>query len=286
MNVLFMLQPCKGAPTVSYLASGRVWETKHFRFTLSSVFRNISIDVYGFWPVTLTWNAGNELIRGTETGVELQAVTFDNCKNFVVSSLKIKNAQQMHVAFQDCENVEARYLRVTAPGDSPNTDGIHVTGTQNILISDAVIGTGNREWTRLSVDESGWCKVSLMSEFCSVTCISGDDCISIVDGSSHVGATNIVCGPGHGIRFFLPSFVLAGIVFQSHEQETELLFPSVMYSYGSQHWELRREQQRRSCLGCVRTWSKAYRNRQWCENQDLAGKYSKSRPIKAAGMTC
>lgn len=28
----------------------------------------------------------------------------------------------------------------------------------------------------------------------------GDDCISIVSGSKNVMATNIVCGPGHGIR--------------------------------------------------------------------------------------
>ena len=30
--------------------------------------------------------------------------------------------------------------------------------------------------------------------------IVGDDCISIVSGSKNVTATDITCGPGHGIR--------------------------------------------------------------------------------------
>ena len=31
--------------------------------------------------------------------------------------------------------------------------------------------------------------------------MKGDDCISIEDGSHSVRATNITCGPGHGIRY-------------------------------------------------------------------------------------
>ncbi|BFG42913.1 hypothetical protein CerSpe_291870 [Prunus speciosa] len=96
------------------------------------------------------------------------AVTFNKCNNLVVKNLKIQDAQQMHVRFQNCINVEASHLTVTAPEDSPNTDGIHITNTQNITISSSVIGTG-------------------------------DDCISIVSGSKRVKATDITCGPGHGI---------------------------------------------------------------------------------------
>ncbi|XP_009336112.2 LOW QUALITY PROTEIN: polygalacturonase [Pyrus x bretschneideri] len=96
------------------------------------------------------------------------AVTFNGCNNLVVKNLKIQDAQQMHVMFQNCFNVQASLLTVTAPEDSPNTDGIHVANTQNITISSSVIGTG-------------------------------DDCISIVSGSQRVQAENITCGPGHGI---------------------------------------------------------------------------------------
>ncbi|KAJ8748788.1 hypothetical protein K2173_011343 [Erythroxylum novogranatense] len=96
------------------------------------------------------------------------AVTFDECKNLIVSNLKFLNAQQMHLSFEKCLNVRALNLLVIAPEKSPNTDGIHVTGTQNIRIQNCVIRTG-------------------------------DDCISIVSGSKNVQATDITCGPGHGI---------------------------------------------------------------------------------------
>ncbi|KAB2022336.1 hypothetical protein ES319_D07G202500v1 [Gossypium barbadense] len=96
------------------------------------------------------------------------AVTFNECNNLLVASLLIKNAQQMHLSFRKCVNVKAFNLLVKAPGHSPNTDGIHVTETQNININNCVIGTG-------------------------------DDCISIVSGSKNVRATGITCGPGHGI---------------------------------------------------------------------------------------
>ncbi|KAK6143163.1 hypothetical protein DH2020_023511 [Rehmannia glutinosa] len=97
-----------------------------------------------------------------------KALTFKNCTNMRVSSLKVVNAQQMQMNFQDCNGVEASKLLVVAPEESPNTDGIHVTRTSNINILDSVIKTG-------------------------------DDCISIVNGSRNVEVRNIVCGPGHGI---------------------------------------------------------------------------------------
>ncbi|KAH7517416.1 hypothetical protein FEM48_Zijuj09G0061200 [Ziziphus jujuba var. spinosa] len=96
------------------------------------------------------------------------AITFYKCNNLVVKNLRIQDAQKMHVSFENCMKVEASNLIVTAPENSPNTDGIHVTNSQNIKISSSTIATG-------------------------------DDCISIVSGSREVQATDITCGPGHGI---------------------------------------------------------------------------------------
>ncbi|KAJ9181100.1 hypothetical protein P3X46_009266 [Hevea brasiliensis] len=96
------------------------------------------------------------------------ALTFHKCQNLVVDNLKIQNAQQMHLSFQSSKDVQVSNLIVTSPKDSPNTDGIHVTHTQNIQITNSVIATG-------------------------------DDCISIASGSQNVQAMDITCGPGHGI---------------------------------------------------------------------------------------
>ncbi|KAK7263947.1 hypothetical protein RJT34_31546 [Clitoria ternatea] len=101
-------------------------------------------------------------------GPRPKAVTFYQCNNLKVRNLRFKDAPQMHVTFQSCFNVIVSNLDIRAPGDSPNTDGIHVADTQNIVISNSVIGTG-------------------------------DDCISIISGSQNVRATDITCGPGHGI---------------------------------------------------------------------------------------
>ncbi|PON40757.1 hypothetical protein TorRG33x02_339830, partial [Trema orientale] len=96
------------------------------------------------------------------------AVTFYDCKNLIVENMRFKNAQKFHLFFDTCVNVKADNLIVTAPKDSPNTDGIHIAGTQNIQLMNCVIKTG-------------------------------DDCISIINGSTNVRATDINCGPGHGI---------------------------------------------------------------------------------------
>ncbi|KAL6009138.1 hypothetical protein ACLOJK_022365 [Asimina triloba] len=57
---------------------------------------------------------------------------------------------------------------ITAPGDSPNTDDIHMGEVSGMRISRSVISTG-------------------------------DDCISIGPGSSNISVSNVVCGPGQGI---------------------------------------------------------------------------------------
>ncbi|KAL2923618.1 Polygalacturonase [Bienertia sinuspersici] len=96
------------------------------------------------------------------------ALVFQDCNNLVVSNLKIQNAQQMHLSFSQCNHVSASGISISSPRKSPNTDGIHITHSQNVKVTNANIGTG-------------------------------DDCISIEDGTQIVRATNITCGPGHGI---------------------------------------------------------------------------------------
>ncbi|THU53944.1 hypothetical protein C4D60_Mb10t19740 [Musa balbisiana] len=96
------------------------------------------------------------------------ALSFNSCKNLRVENLKVMDSPRMHISLEKCTGVDASHLTITAPHESPNTDGIHITHSKNVKIANSFIGTG-------------------------------DDCISIVSGSKNVMATNIVCGPGHGI---------------------------------------------------------------------------------------
>lgn len=65
-------------------------------------------------------------------------------------------------------NVTFEKIRVIAPEDSYNTDGIHLGRSTKIRIVDSIIQTG-------------------------------DDCISIGDGNKDIRIDRITCGPGHGI---------------------------------------------------------------------------------------
>jgi polygalacturonase len=64
--------------------------------------------------------------------------------------------------------VQLNRLSITAPGTSTNTDGIHITRSKDVQVRDCLIKTG-------------------------------DDWMSIEDGTHNLHVTKVVCGPGHGI---------------------------------------------------------------------------------------
>ncbi|XP_077214216.1 exopolygalacturonase-like isoform X2 [Tasmannia lanceolata] len=78
------------------------------------------------------------------------------------------NSKLFHMNIVESKNIKIINIKISAPEDSPNTDGIHIGGSKGVTISRSVIGTG-------------------------------DDCISIGPGSSNVSISNVLCGPGHGI---------------------------------------------------------------------------------------
>ncbi|KAL6343241.1 hypothetical protein AAG906_022157 [Vitis piasezkii] len=88
--------------------------------------------------------------------------------NIVVSGLTSINSQLSHLVINSCKNVAVRNVKIIAPDQSPNTDGIHVQGSTGVTITGSTIGTG-------------------------------DDCISIGPGTRNLWMEHIKCGPGHGI---------------------------------------------------------------------------------------
>ncbi|CAK7333269.1 unnamed protein product [Dovyalis caffra] len=115
-----------------------------------------------WWASSCKKNNSNPC-RGAPT-----ALTIDSSSNVKVQGLTIQNSQQMHFVISRSDSVLVSGVLVSAPEGSPNTDGIHITGSTNVVLQDCKIGTG-------------------------------DDCISIVNGSSNIKMKRIFCGPGHGI---------------------------------------------------------------------------------------
>lgn len=100
----------------------------------------------------------------------MQSITFNWAKEVVISGLTSINSQLSHLVINSCNNVMVRNVRFIAPDESPNTDGIHVQGSNGVTINGATMQTG-------------------------------DDCISIGAGTTNLFMTNIKCGPGHGVRY-------------------------------------------------------------------------------------
>jgi polygalacturonase len=59
-----------------------------------------------------------------------------------VENLKMVNSQQIHMSIEDCASVQVSRLSITAPGTSPNTDGIHITRSKDVRVTNCKIKTG------------------------------------------------------------------------------------------------------------------------------------------------
>ncbi|XP_043705153.1 exopolygalacturonase-like [Telopea speciosissima] len=93
---------------------------------------------------------------------------FDFLNNTLVKDITSLNSKNFHMNVYSCQGMTMQNLKIIAPGNSPNTDGIHIGVSSFITITHSVIGTG-------------------------------DDCISLGPGSRNITITNVFCGPGHGI---------------------------------------------------------------------------------------
>ncbi|KAJ0960494.1 hypothetical protein J5N97_001653 [Dioscorea zingiberensis] len=98
----------------------------------------------------------------------LKSLIFSNSKNIMISGLTSINSELYHIAINGCEGVQVQGVKISAPGNSPNTDGIHVQMSTNVTIT----GTGIK---------------------------TGDDCVSIGPGTTDLWIERVTCGPGHGI---------------------------------------------------------------------------------------
>ncbi|XP_011079627.1 exopolygalacturonase [Sesamum indicum] len=96
------------------------------------------------------------------------SLVFQTVGNGKLHNLRFVDSMGFHIKVTDSHDVIVQQLTITAPANSPNTDGIHLSSSKNVKITDCVIGTG-------------------------------DDCVSIGHGTLNTAVARITCGPGHGI---------------------------------------------------------------------------------------
>ncbi|PKI47488.1 hypothetical protein CRG98_032078 [Punica granatum] len=101
-------------------------------------------------------------------GVKPTALRIYRSNNATLAGIKIQNSPNVHVKIMNCNGVKVHDLSVSSPGDSPNTDGIQVHRSRDVVIHSS-----------------------------NLAC--GDDCIAIQKGCHNLTVYNVTCGPGHGI---------------------------------------------------------------------------------------
>lgn len=99
----------------------------------------------------------------------VQSLRFSGSRNIAITGLTSLNSQMFNIDINGCHNAKLQGITVSSPGNSPNTDGIHVQMSSDVTILNSKVGTG-------------------------------DDCISIGPGTTNLWIENFICGPGHGIR--------------------------------------------------------------------------------------
>ncbi|KAL1327529.1 probable polygalacturonase At1g80170 isoform X2 [Arachis ipaensis] len=177
VNATKFIGPCKGTliiqidGTIVAPDEPKNWDSKLARVWLDfsklekAVFQGAGvIDGSGkkWWEASCKKNKSNPC-KGAPT-----ALTIDSSSGIKVKGLTIQHSQQIHFTISRCNSVRIYGVKVSSPDDSPNTDGIHISESTNVIIQDSKIG-------------------------------AGDDCISIVNASSNIKMKRIFCGPGHGI---------------------------------------------------------------------------------------
>ena len=97
-----------------------------------------------------------------------QNIRFNFITNAIIRDITSLDSKEFHINVLGCKNVTFQHVTIKAPETSVNTDGIHIGRSTGIHIIDTNIGTG-------------------------------DDCVSLGDGSRDITIEKVNCGPGHGI---------------------------------------------------------------------------------------
>ena len=101
----------------------------------------------------------------------MQTMKFIRVNNALIHGIASIDPKGFHIMISRSQNFRIFNLNLQAPGDSPNTDGIHMSISNLVEISESVIATG-------------------------------DDCVSMIQGSTNISVNKVICGPGHGFRYF------------------------------------------------------------------------------------
>jgi len=72
----------------------------------------------------------------------MQALQFHGCQDLKLNDFTHMNSPKNHISIDTCKGVFISNLYLIAPRTSPNTDGIDISQSSNVIITNSFIGTG------------------------------------------------------------------------------------------------------------------------------------------------
>ncbi len=152
-------------------------------------------------------------------------INFTNAKNVSIKELTFQHAPSHVLRFADAEKIVIDGIKIDNEPKSPNTDGIDLVDTKNVMISNSFISTGD-DGICLKTDKTGVENVTVTN------CIIESDDAAIKFGTGSEGYTryctfsnNIIRKSRYGISLFM----LEGGVFEHN------LFANMIMSGGSRY---------------------------------------------------
>ncbi|KAL3714638.1 hypothetical protein ACJRO7_006528 [Eucalyptus globulus] len=110
----------------------------------------------------------NDCAKNTNCRTLPTNLRFNFVTNALIHDVTTLDSKYFQVNVLGAKNMTFQNFHVNAPADSINTDGIHIGRSDGVNILDSDIKTG-------------------------------DDCVSLGDGSRQITVKGVTCGPGHGI---------------------------------------------------------------------------------------
>lgn len=110
---------------------------------------------HGWWPMAT--DARNHLKRGNTQWFARHwkdvppangmprpwLIEFDHVRDGKLQNVNVINSPMWNVVLRDSRNILMSHSTVTNPPDSPNTDGVDVVSSQNVLLRDLTLSTGD-----------------------------------------------------------------------------------------------------------------------------------------------
>ncbi|KAM6589313.1 hypothetical protein CsatA_011918 [Cannabis sativa] len=145
-NIVFQLDGTIIAPQ-----DPKAWGKGLFQWLLFSKLRGITVQGNGILEGkgSVWWKEASLYDDPADDELKLiiplnsTALRFYGSFNVTVTGITIQNSPQCHLKFDNCVGVLVHDMSVSSPGDSANTDGIHLQNSKDVLIHTTTLACGS-----------------------------------------------------------------------------------------------------------------------------------------------